>query len=139
MAPPTYSRRGPRLSRAWADGARDRRETVCLEAAGDRHTETGAGRDADHRLDARHRGEQFGGLVGGSGVDRDQPVRAWVERPQRLGQPRQPGRAFMPDHHRGDDMPDPRTTHRVVDVIGREIDGVEEFPAGRGFLFHAEL
>ena len=45
----------------------------------------------------------------------------------------------MADHHRGDDMPDPRATHRVVDVIGREVDGVEEFPAGRSFLFHAEL
>jgi hypothetical protein len=45
----------------------------------------------------------------------------------------------MSDHDRGDDVPDPRTTHRVVDVIGREVDRVEELPAGRSFLFHAEL
>jgi hypothetical protein len=45
----------------------------------------------------------------------------------------------MSDHHRGDDMPDAGVTHRVVDVVGREVDGVEEFPTSRSFLFHAEL
>jgi hypothetical protein len=117
----------------------DRREADRLDTAGHCRPEPGPGGDADHGLDAWHRGEQFGGLVGGSGVDRDQPVGARVQRPQRLGQARQPGRALVTDHHRGHDVPDPRATHRVVDVIGREIDRVEELPAGRSFLFHAEL
>ena len=79
-----------------------------------------------------------GGLVGGAGVDGDQPLGAPLERPQGLGQPGQPGGALVPDHDRGDDMPDRRATHRVVGEVGREIDGVEEFPAGRSFGFHAE-
>jgi hypothetical protein len=101
--------------------AGDRGEAGRGQATGHRRTEPGPRRHLDHRFGARQVGQQRGGLVGGPGVDGDQLLRPALQRPHRLGQPRQPGVTVVADDDGGDDMAHRRTVERIVPGVGREL------------------